>query len=557
MAGFVDNLQKLNPNLSRIIKSISGLGSFGMEYKDMVIEDSMAIGISEANLRERFGYGADDEDFIYSIAAQDSSNRKYIAYFDKDYPVRRDFLRTFALNAEIEYVLDTLCDEGIVYDEKNFFCHPATMNMDLKDDVMKSLRGNFRKLYVLHNFTNGLTAWQYFRQLLVDGFLAFEIIYSSDGKNIVGFKELDATSLTPAVERKADGSRESLWWQYYGDTTRQRKLLDAQVIYISYAKANTAARTSYCERLVRSYNLLKIMEHSRIIWNVMNSQYRIKMTVPIGSKSPQKAKETLGELMSVYKEDIKLDTSSGELAINGRPDLQFYKNYLFPQSGGESTKVETINAQGPNLNIMDSVVYFYNKLRQDSKIPYNRFSARWGSGSAAAYKIPADGSERDEVRFAKFITRLRSIFQEIVVKPLWIQMCLDFPHLKNDSEFRSQIGVKFESDNTFGESREIEQLLKHIDFINSLGEIKETVNDEEVQFFNQDFLIERWSGLPYEDIMANKKYKEKEKGEAAPAEAPASEETPAEETPAETPAEETPAETPAETSEEGGEETTT
>jgi hypothetical protein len=249
--------------------------------------------------------------------------------------------------------------------------------------------------------------------------------------------------------------------------------------------------------------------------------------------------------MSAYKEDIKLDTSSGELAINGRPDLQFYKNYLFPQAGGESTKVETINAQGPNLNIMDSVVYFYNKLRMDSKIPYNRFSARWGSGSAAAYKIPADGSERDEVRFAKFITRLRSIFQEIMVKPLWIQMCLDFPNLKNDSEFRSQIGIKYESDNTFGESREIEQLLKHIDFINSLGEIKETVNEEEVQYFDQDFLIERWSGLSYEDIMANKKYKQTEKVESAPAEAP--EGGAEEEAPAATPETEAPAE--------GGEET--
>lgn len=541
MAGFVDNLQKFNPNISRIIKSISGLGSFGMEYKDMIIQDSMAIGISEANLRERFGFSEDEEDFIYSIASQDTSNRKYIAYFDKDYSVRRDFLRTFALNSEIEYILDTICDEGVVYDEKNFFCHPATMSMDLKDDVTKALRGNFRKLYVLHNFANGLTAWQYFRQLLVEGFLAFEIVYSNDGKEIVGFKELDATSLTPSVEKKEDGTREAIWWQYYGETTRQRKLLDAQVIYISYAKSNTVARTSYCERLVRSYNLLKIMEHSRIIWNVMNAQYRIKMTVPIGSKSPQKAKETLGELMSVYKEDIKLDTSSGELAINGRPDLQFYKNYLFPQSGGESTKVETINAQGPNLNIMDSVVYFYNKLRQDSKIPFNRFSARFGMGAGNAFKIPADGTERDEVRFAKFITRLRSIFQEIVIKPLWIQMCLEFPHLKNDSEFRSQIGVKFESDNTFGESREIEQLIKHIDFINSLAEIKENVNDEEVQFFNQDFLIERWAGLNYEDIITNKMYKEKEKGagesvpsnEEAPEEAPAAEETPsAEETPA-------------------------
>jgi|694.fasta_scaffold08889_9 ribosome-associated protein YbcJ (S4-like RNA binding protein) len=506
MAGFLDNLGKINPNISRILKTISGLGSFGMEYKDMVIEDSMAIGVSEANMRERFGFTESDEDFIYSIAAQDTSNRKYIAYFDKDYPFKRDFLRTFALNSEIEYILDTICDEAVVYDEKNFFCHPALMSMDLKDDVVKSMRSNFRKLYVLHNFANGLTAWQYFRQLIVEGFLAFEIIYSNDGKEIVGFKELDAVSLTPAVERKPDGTRETIWWQYYGETTRQRKLLDAQVIYISYAKANVVSRVSYTERLIRSYNLLKIMEHSRIIWNVMNAQYRIKMTVPIGSKAPQKAKETLGELMSVYKEDIKLDTTSGELSINGRPDIQFYKNYLFPQQGGESVKIETLNAQGPNLNIMDSVVYFYNKLRQDSKIPYNRFSSRFGVGSNNVFKTAADGAERDEVRFAKFITRLRSIFQEIIVKPLWIQMCLEFPELKNDAEFRSQIGVKFESDNMFGESREIEQLIKKIDFITAMGEIKETVKEEEVQYFDQDFMIERWLDLNYEDIQLNKSY---------------------------------------------------
>ena len=514
MAGFLDNLGKINPNISRILKTISGLGSFGMEYKDMVIEDSMAIGASEAAMRERFGFTESDEDFIYSIAAQDTSNRKYIAYFDKDYPVKRDFLRTFALNAEIEYILDTICDEAIVYDEKNFFCHPALINMDLKDDVIKSMRSNFRKLYVLHNFANGLTGWQYFRQLVVEGFLAFEIIYSNDGKEIVGFKELDAVSLTPAIEKKPDGTRETIWWQYYGETTRQRKLLDAQIIYISYAKANVVSRVSYTERLIRSYNLLKIMEHSRIIWNVMNAQYRIKMTVPIGSKAPQKAKETLGELMSVYKEDIKLDTSSGELAINGRPDLQFYKNYLFPQQGGESVKIETLNAQGPNLNIMDSVVYFYNKLRQDSKIPYNRFSSRFGVGSNNVFKTGADGAERDEIRFAKFITRLRSIFQEIMVKPLWIQMCLEFPELKNDSEFRSQIGVKFESDNMFGESREIEQLIKRIDFITAMGEIKETVKEEEVQYFDQDFMIERWLDLSYEDIQLNKSYVKKAEEEA-------------------------------------------
>jgi hypothetical protein len=404
------------------------------------------------------------------------------------------------------------------------------------------MRKNFRKLSVLHGFTNGLTGWQYFRQLLVDGFLSFEIVFSDDGTEIVGFKELDATSLTPSVEKKPDGTRESIWYQYYGDNVRQRRLLDAQVIYISYAKANTVSRTSYVERLIRSYNLLKIMEHSRVIWNVMNAQYRIKMTVPIGSKAPQKAKETLGELMSAYKEDIKLDTTSGELSINGRPDLQFYKNYLFPQQGGEGTKVETINSTGPNLNIMESVVYFYNNLRKDSKIPYNRFSSRMGTGAGNTFKIAAEGAERDEVRFSKFITRIRSIFQEIITKPLWIQMCLDFPELKNDAAFRSQIGVKFNSDNVFGQSSEIEQLIKSIDFINSMTEVKQTVNEEEVQYFDQDFLIETYLDLSNDDLLLNKSYvdKDKEEGEGA-AEAAEGEETAAADTAAE-PAAEEPAE---------------
>lgn len=513
MAGFLDNISRFNPNISRIIKSLNNLGSFGMNYQDMVIRDSMAIGASEAAMRERFGFNQEDEDFIYSIAAQDTSITKYIAYFDKDYPTKRDFLKAFALNAEVEYILDTICDEAIVYDTKNFFSRPSIMNLELKDEVISKLHENFKKLYILHNFTDGISPWQHFRKLMVEGFIAFEIIYSTDGKNIIGFKELDPVSLTPAIEPDEKGEKRQIWWQYYGETPRQRKLLDNQIIYISYARSNSVSRVSYTERLIRSYNLLKIMEHSRIIWNVMNAQYRIKMTVPIGTKSPQKAKQTLGELMSLYKEDIKLDTTSGELAINGRPEIQFYKNYLFPQQGGDSTKVETINPQGPNLNIMDSVVYFYNKLRQDSKIPYNRFASRFGTGGGNPFKIGADGAERDEVRFGKFVTRLRSIFQEILIKPMWIQMCLDFPELKDDPQFKSQLGLRYESDDLFGESKEIEHLITQVDFINAMAEIKEMKGDEETQYLEQDFLIDQYLDVPEVDKRLNRIYKEKKEEE--------------------------------------------
>ncbi len=512
MAGFIDNQENGNSSWARILKSVKNIGSFGMEYKDLVIKNSQAIGMTEAGMRERAGFSMDDEEFIYSLAAQDTSNRKYIAYYDKDYPFQREFLRSFALNAEIEWILDILTDEAIVYDDKNFFCSLSTINLDLKDDVIKSLRKNFRKIYMMHGFTNGTSAWQYFKQLLIDGFLCFEIVYSNDGKDIVGFKELDPLSVVYIIERQMNGEMAPVWYQYYGDSVRQRKLYDSQVIYISYAKSNTMARVSYTQRLVRSHNLLKIMEHTRIIWNVMNSQFRLKMTIPVGSRSPQKAKETLGELMSVYKEDVRFSSDTGEISVNGKPNLQFYKNYLFPVMNAEQPKIETINGTGPNLNVVDVMAYFFNKLKLDSKIPFNRFAARSG-GAVGTYKVGAESAERDEIRYSKFITRIRSVYQELIIKPLWIQMTLDHPELANDTVFKSQLGIKFNSDNHFGESREIEQMLKSIDFITAIGDLKEKKGDVEEPFFDQDFLIHRYLGLSVKDLELNEAYKRKEEEE--------------------------------------------
>jgi hypothetical protein len=564
MAGFIDNFSNSNPNIGKILRRVSKIGSFGMEYKDLVVRNSQAIGTSEAMMRQRLGVGDGDEEFIYNLAAQDTSNRKYIAYFDKDYPFKRNFLRSFALNAEIEWILDILADEAIVYDDRNFCCSLSLVNLDLTEEVADSLRDNFRKMYVAHGFNNGISAWQYFRQFLIDGFLAFEIIYSDDGKKIIGFKELDPISLTPSIERNAAGQNVQIWYQYFDDNVMERKLYDSQVIYISFAKGNSVSRTSYVERLIRSHNLLKIMEHTRIIWNVMNSSFRIKMTIPVGTRSPQKAKETLGELMSLYKEDVSLNTDSGELSVNGRPNLQFYKNYLFPVQGGESPKVETINSAGPNLNIIDAVVYFFNKLKADSKIPFNRFAARSG-GTVGTYKIGAESAERDEIRYNKFINRIRSVYQELLLKPLWIQMTMDHPELDNDPIFRSQLGLKFNSDNQFGESKEIEQLIKKIDFISALSEIKEKKGEEEVPYFNQDFLIDKFLGITNEDRRVNDIYKKKDEEEntksaaaaptaggssspsSSPTPSPAPEESsaPAAETPAPEPAAETPAPEPA------------
>ena len=477
------------------------ISSLGVRFDDLIVKNSQAIGATESKFLKQGVLG--DESLMYSLAMSDTTQKKYIAIFDKDYATRREFLRKFSMNGEIQWILDTITDEAIIQDERQYFCYQTPINEDVHDDVKEAYDDNFKKIYTYWHFNDDITAWQLFYQLLVDGFLAFEIVYNEDGDKVIGFKELDAISLRPAVEKQQDGTFKNVWYQNEQDIHLKRKLYDSQIIYISYAKGNSINRVSYIERLIRSFNLLRIMEHTRIIWNVMNSSFRLKMIVPIGSKSPQKAKESLGELMSIYKEDVKLDYDSGELFINGRPNIQFYKNYMFPSKNGEQTDIQVIGGEGPDLSNLEALDYFFNKLKIDSKIPMGRFDRANGGGQ---YSFGGDSIDREEIRFSKFINRLRSIFQEIITKPLYLQMILDFPDLKDDEMFKSQIGVRFNKDNVFERTKEMDLLTKSAEFIAAMKELKIVRNGEEKEFFHPKFMIEEYLYLSQGQIDKNQKY---------------------------------------------------
>jgi len=507
MAGFIDRAG-INPIFGQLSKSLKNLANLGMRYEDMVVRQSRAVGVTEAEFGNQ---GYLPEEFLYSLALSDVGSKKFIAFFDKDYKSRREYLRKFAMNGEIEFILDTLSDEAIVYDEGNYLARTDTSKVreilapDTADSIIEDLNIEYKKIYSHFHFDEGHDGWGYFRQFLIDGFLSFEIIFDPDAKNIVGFKELDPTSLRPGVEKGGDGNYKKIWVQYEDIPSMKRVLLDSQVIYISYAKGNFTSRVSYVERLVRSFNLLRIMENSRIIWNIMNSSFRMKMVVPIGTKSPQKAKESLAEMMSIYKEDISLNYESGELAVNGQPSMQFYKNYLFPSKNGESPDISVIGGEGYDLSNNDIVKYFKNKLQEDSKIPFSRFDQESGGGNI---NISAEGTNRDEIRFSKFINRLRSIYQEILIKPLFIQMGLKYPELAEDELFKSTLALKFNADNVFEEMKTMQVMTERVNFVNSLMQIMTKSKDAsgmdvDVPYFNAQFVIEKYLKMDPSDIKEN------------------------------------------------------
>lgn len=516
MAGFIDN-ENGNPVFQRIRESVKSISKFGMKYEDMVIKNSMAVGATEAAFINQNKTNVPDENMMYSLAKQDTMVKQYISYFDKDYKGKRDYLRKFSLNPEIEGVLDIVCDESINYDPSNYYAYPDFLDItSLKEKTREKVYDVFRKIYGIWGFSDDITAWQFFRQFMVDGFLAFEIIWDNRGKEIIGFKELDATSLIPSVEKQPDGRHVNVWIQFPNDPKKTRMLYDSQIIYMSYAKGNSVSRLSYVERLIRPYNTLRIIEYTRVIWSVMNASFKLKMTVPVGSRSPQKAMQTLGELMSIYKEDISLSDDTGELLVDGAPKIQFYKNYLIPQGQNGQPTIEPLTMEGPNLNDPAPLAYFYDRFIEESKIPATRFKGLDGS-SSATYSNTADGLDKEEVRFSKFISRLRTNFQDIIIKPLWLQICKDNPELEKDLVFKSQLGLKYISENPFRVNQEMELITKRKESVDSLAAIME---DGDKPYFSQTYLIENFLGLTPADIKANKiakeknaKKKEKEGGE--------------------------------------------
>ena len=518
MAGF------LNTSGSRVGGALSNLSKFGTRHEDLLLKNSQAIGFIESQLQARSGRNTVNDDLMkFSMAISDTTSQlrtKALAFFQLDYVVKRERLRDVASNGEIEFVLETIVDDMIVYDDENRFMYPKDLTgkilyrgdtkeerLNFQEKVVRKYNDNFEKIYTAWGFGEGIAAWQYAFQFLIEGHLTFEIIYDDleKPKEIIGFKELDPASIAPQLQKDNKGKIFMQWLQYDQATGSTRVLNDSQVIYISYSNHFRTKRISFVERLIRSFNLLRIIEHSKVIWHVMNAPIRLTTSVPIGSKSFQKGQEDVREFLNLFKEDIYFNGDTGELQVDGKPNVLFYKNYVTPiNDQNQQVKIEPLAMPGPNLSGSELLNYFYKKLKMDSKIPYSRWEGQSGMG---AFTLNAEGITREEVRYQKFINRLRSAFSELVVKPWYLQMCLDFPDLADDYKFNNAIGVKYNNDNVFEEMKKNEIEAKRIA---SFQAKKGVMKDDGTPYFATEYLIREELKMNEAEIESNKKWFDQE-----------------------------------------------
>lgn len=517
MAGYVKTRKDPRSGniTNRVSKLLRDLSNLGMNFDNKVFRNSKSVGLYETdiNLNETNKFHYDDSvyDIFNGFSFTDSSMHKNISLYDKTYNKEKLMeLRRLAVQDEIEEILDIITDESICYNTNGMFCELMYNQTLLKEDFQNEINEIFNNIYAYFGFYDQNMAWGYFRKLLIDGFLAFEILYDGDEnkretqRNITGFKELDPLSLIPAIDEKTG---EKIWIQYPNDHTLQRVLYDSQIIYISYAQFDSASRVSYVERLSRSFNLLRIMESTRIIWAVSNASFKTMFTIPVEGHG-NRGKQTLAETMHSYREVVDFNWESGEIKCNGKPMMPFNKEYWFPSVNGESPQMQTVGNDGPDLADTEALRYFRQKLWQTSKIPFSRFDNENGRGS---YAINTESMMREEIKFANFVGRLRSIFKEIIIKPVYIQLCLKHKEYIANTNFRNSLTLKYVSDNVFIEKREMEVIQSKVDIISSIMQSLTTQDAEgnDVPYWDLDYLIRRFGGFSIDDLENNKKIQER------------------------------------------------
>lgn len=494
-----------------IAKFFSNMARMGMVYDDKVIDNMKAMP-ADKNLIPKPDQLQNQDLFSQLSSSWKVKQNQDKGFFEKDFPQKREALRKLALQPELEDILDTMTNEAIVYDnDLTYFAEPFIEAQELHDfkvDIRKQITDimniYYRKFYKMLNWK--YRAWDDFKRFLVEGNLAWEIVYDRLDKptEIIGIIPVDAATLTRKFE-----NNKWYWIQYKGMQGKERKLLDSQIIYIAYQETECISRTSYLERLIRPFNIYRIIEQAQLIWTITNSSYKMKFTIPVKGMTKTLGMQTLSSAMNKYKEDIKFIGDTGELTINGQVNMPFNKEYWFPESDSGSPDIETLGGDGPELNDNDQLKYFKNQLYKISKIPLSRFDQESGE---TWFGADATSVARTEIDFARFVTRLRNQFAQIIIKPLQLQLALSIPELQDNRQFLDAVSLQYKSYNLFEEMMDMQLMQARVEYIQTVKDsmVDMDVEGNEIKFFSSKFLVQKYLKLSDADLKLNDKLKQEE-----------------------------------------------
>jgi hypothetical protein len=217
----------------------------------------------------------------------------------------------------------------------------------------------------------------------------------------------------------------------------------------------------YLHKAIKPVNQLKMMEDALVIYRLARAPERRIFYIDVGNLPKLKAEQYLKDIMARYRNKIVYDSSTGEIRDDRKFTSMLEDFWLPRRDGGKGTEISTLPG-GENLGQIDDITYFQNKMYQALNVPVSRLQPQTGMSFGRQVEVT-----RDELKFAKFINRLRNKFSDLFRDLLKTQLILKGVIVEQDwADIKEQIRYKYAEDQYFKEAKDAEMMRNRMDLLN-------------------------------------------------------------------------------------------
>jgi len=387
--------------------------------------------------------------------------------------------RTISQYPEVDLAVEDICNEAITV-ESGKILKLDLDKLEQSNKVKDLISLEFNKILQLTNFRNN--AYDIFKRWYVDGRLFFHVIIDPK-KPADGIKELrpiDPTKIRKIKETEkvrdpktgAELIKEGAEYYLYQDESMYNsseglKINTDAIIQVNSGLLNEDRNKviGYLNKALKPLNQLSMMEDSLVIYRISRAPERRIFYIDVGNLPKGKAEEYLNNTMNRYRNKIVYDPTTGAIR-----DEKIHRNvmedfWLPRREGGRGTEIDTLPG-GANLGEIEDIQYFQQKLYKALNIPMSRLT------EADAFSIGRSSEiTRDELKFQKFINRIRIKFSNMFYEALKRQLVLK-KIIKVDewNQMKDGITIEYSRDNYYAELKDSEILRERIEMVQMMDE---------------------------------------------------------------------------------------
>ena len=388
--------------------------------------------------------------------------------------------RDIASQPECDAAVEDIINESIVGNNDDSPVNLVLDELEISDKMKDAVKFEFEEVLKLLNFQ--AYAHDIFRKWYIDGRLPYHIIIdkASPKKGIQELRYIDPTKLRKVkeIEEKQDPktgakiiekSDEFFLFQdkLMSGAEQGLKIYPDAIAYCTSGVMDPGRKRilSYLHKALKPVNQLRMMEDSLVIYRISRAPERRIFYIDVGNLPKGKAEEYLRGIMNQYRNKLVYDAKTGDIK-DDKKHMSMMEDFFLPRrEGGRGTEITTLPG-GENLGQIDDIVYFQKKLYKSLNVPVDRLEQEAQFSLGRSTEIT-----RDEVKFKKFIDRLRKRFSDLFMQLLKTQLLLKGIITESDwKDWKENISFDYIEDNYFSELKQSEMLRERFDMLSNLDE---------------------------------------------------------------------------------------